>query len=305
LGGAAAPSRPAEGGEPAVVIRARPPFDLRLTALVLERAPGNRVDRWDEKAREYRRLLPGGVASVRAVPGGVEVRGASGPRDREALVRLLGLDVDLDGFYDEALSDPHLVPLLRALRGLKPQRFPTVWEALCNGVACQQVSLASGLAALGRLGARFGPGAGGLVALPTPEALVEADLGGLGLSRQKQSFLRGLASAVLDGALDGIEAMPSASARERMMALPGVGRWTAEYVLLRGLGRHEVFPADDVGAARSLAQLLGAGRLAPAEVRAMTERWGPWRGVVFFYLLGWRRALGRAIPAGQRRDASR
>jgi DNA-3-methyladenine glycosylase II len=72
----------------------------------------------------------------------------------------------------------------------------------------------------------------------------------------------------------------------RLLALRGVGRWTAEYVLLRGLGRLHVFPGDDVGAQKRLARWLGrSGPLDYAGVRRVVERWQPYAGLVYFHLL--------------------
>jgi DNA-3-methyladenine glycosylase II len=279
----------ADGG-PVWFLRPRQPFDLRSTALVLERSPASRTDRWDEIHGEYRRVLAGGLVRVRAERGLLRVEGAAAPAERLAVRGLLGLDADLKRFHAEAVSHPLLGPMVRRLQGLRPPRFPTVWEALLNGVACQQVSLASGLAALGRLGERY-PAAvdGDLVALPPPEVVAAADLGGMGLSSRKQDYLHGLADAARAGVFDELAALPTPEAYGRLTGVRGVGRWTAEYVLLRGLGRLEVFPADDAGAARALADLIGVPRLSADEVRAIVEGWGPWRGMVYFCLLAWRR----------------
>ena len=75
---------------------------------------------------------------------------------RNALDRLLGLTVDLSPFAAMAAPDPVLGPLAERMRGLKPPRFPTVFEALVNGVACQQLSLAVGIHLLNRLTADAG-----------------------------------------------------------------------------------------------------------------------------------------------------
>jgi DNA-3-methyladenine glycosylase II len=87
-------------------------------------------------------------------------------------------------------------------------------------------------------------------------------------------------------AVEGLWRRTDADVCSRLRELPGVGRWTAEYVLLRGLGRLHVFPGDDVGAQKSLARWLG--RRAPldyAEVSKATEKWQPSAGMVYFHLL--------------------
>lgn len=269
----------------AIWVAALPPFDLALTARVLQRTAANPFDRWD--GQTYRRLYPQGEVCIRQQGPGVRVWGPIRPAQ---VRRLLGLDVDMGPLEQAAAADPALAPLVTAFPGLKPPRFPTLWETLCNALACQQVSLAAGIAALRRLAERCGTDRGSLLRVPDPEAVLETDLGGLGLSRQKQAALRGLAHLAREGALDGLQELPTAEVYRRLCALPGVGRWSAEYALLRGLGRHEVFPADDVGAARVLASLAGQQRLDVAELRRRSLHWGPGRGLVYFLLLAARRA---------------
>ncbi len=145
------------------------PFRLDLTAWALRRRPHNAIDRWDEST--YRRVvsIDDGPVALSVTQDGTEeaprlsaLLGAR-PIDRpsERLVRralngLLGLDVDLAAFAAMAASDPLLGPLAARMRGLKPPRFPTVFEALVNGVACQQLSLDVGIHLLNRLTAERG-----------------------------------------------------------------------------------------------------------------------------------------------------
>ena len=145
------------------------PFRLDLTAWALRRHARNAVDRWD--AATYTRVMSlddGPVAlSVTQAPEPAEPRLsvllAGRPIDTpaetlalSALNRLLGLTVDLSPFAAMAASDPLLGPLAARMRGLRPPRFPAVFEALVNGVACQQLSLAVGIQLLNRLAADRG-----------------------------------------------------------------------------------------------------------------------------------------------------
>ena len=130
----------------------RGPFRLDLTAWALRRRPHNAVDRWDTATYERVVSLDGGPVALSVT----QVAGPDAPRlsivlageridqraealARRALDRLLGLSVDLSPFAAMAAPDPLLGPLAAHLRGLKPPRFPTVFEALVNGVACQQL----------------------------------------------------------------------------------------------------------------------------------------------------------------------
>jgi DNA-3-methyladenine glycosylase II len=214
---------------------------------------------------------------------------------RASLDRLLGLHVDLANFYRAAASDDRLAPLAERFRGMRPPMFNSVFEAVVNGIACQQVSLNVGLLILNRLAELAGakgnddehPGH----AFPRPEDLAGLNrqtLRSVGFSNHKAQALIDLARAVSDGTLD-LEALtqePDAIVRDRLCALRGVGRWTAEYVLLRGFGRLNVFPGDDAGARNNLGQWLRRKASLDYEgVRRATERWQPYAGLVYFHLL--------------------
>ena len=110
----------------------------------------------------------------------------------------------------------------------------------------------------------------------------------IGFSRQKVRALLDLARAITRQELDleSVASEDDAVAQQRLLELRGVGRWTAEYVLLRGLGRLHVFPGDDVGAQKRLARWLGRSRpLDYAGVHRAVERWQPYAGLVYFHLL--------------------
>jgi DNA-3-methyladenine glycosylase II len=287
-----------------------PPFRLDLTVEVLRRRAINAVDRWD--GTTYRRILimdgrPVGIDVVQTAPSErpmlqVTVRGSSLPPSARlalisALSRLLGFDRRLGGFYAVAAEDPGLDRIARRFRGLKPPRFPTVFEALINAFACQQVTLSLGIQLLNRLAAACAPSldvpGDRAHAFPSPDALARLEpdeFRALGFSRQKGAAMVELARAVagrrLD--LDELERLDDAAAVARLRTLRGVGRWTAEYVLLRGLGRLNVFPGDDIGARNNLRRWLGI--LEPLDydgVQRVLARWQPFQGLVYLHLLLW------------------
>lgn len=286
-----------------------PPFRLDLTAWVLRRRADNAVDRWD--GRVYRRVLavdgqPPAEVSVSqsgrsdAPRLNVSVRGeAAGAalrqQARAALERLLGIRVDLGGFYRMAEKDELLRPLANRFCGFKPPRFLVPFEALVNAMACQQLSLTVGIRLLNRLAEAYGPAftteEGTAHAFPRPQDLARADIEDLrkmGFSYQKARYITGLAQSITGGELDlqAIAALDDAQALRRLLALKGVGRWTAEYFLLRGLGRTHIFPGDDVGARNRLQQWLGSQQtMSYAEVHKELERWQGHGGLVYFHLL--------------------
>jgi DNA-3-methyladenine glycosylase II len=152
-----------------------------------------------------------------------------------------------------------------------------------------------GIHLLNRLAADHGratsDSADGPRAFPDPADLASLepdDLRRHGFSSTKARTIIESAQAVVAGDLD-LEALPGledGAAIQRLTSLRGVGRWTAEYVLLRGLGRLHVFPGDDVGAHNKLRRLFGIDTPLDHEaVGRLVERWHPYAGVVYFHLL--------------------
>lgn len=285
-----------------------PPFRLDLTVWALRRRANNCTDRWDGQV--YRRILivdgkPAEIAVAQAGPAEaprlcVTVMGSFDLSSAKAVVspaleRLLGLRVALEDFYGFAGGDATLAPLVQRFSGFKPPRFPTLFETLVNGIACQQVTLTLGILLLNRLAECFGLAAAGSAGLahafPEPEHLAgrdPADLRGLGLSRQKARAIVELADLVTAEELDlgSLETLKDAELVERLRRLRGIGRWTAEYMLLRGLGRLHVFPGDDVGAIGKLRRWLDLTEpLDYIGVQNAIAHWQPYAGLVYFHLL--------------------
>jgi DNA-3-methyladenine glycosylase II len=232
-----------------------------------------------------------------------------------ALERLQGLRIDLAPFYTLAAADARLGILAARFRGLKPPRFPTVWEGVVNGIACQQLSLNVGILLLNRLAAAYGPavdtGNATRHAFPGPEDLAGAQpehLRTLGFSGAKGRALIELAREVGEKRLD-LEALSNLESREaisRLLRVRGVGRWTAEYTLLRGMGRIDLFPGDDIGARNNLERWLRLREsLDYGRVARILAKWKPYGGLVYFHLL--LDSLERAgyVTSGQGRAEAR
>ncbi len=222
------------------------------------------------------------------------------------LERMFGLNVDLGEFYRFAIRDARLAPLAERFQGMRPPRFPTVFEALVNGIACQQLSLTLGIMLLSRLSQAYGlvacEGNPAGHAFPRPEDLAGLDpraLRPLGFSYQKSRAIVEAARVVCEGQLDleSLADLPDDQAVERLQQLRGVGRWTAEYVLLRGLGRWHVFPGDDVGARNSLTQWLKLRKpLDHDRVKRVLASWKGYGGLIYFHLLLDRLAAAHLLP---------
>ncbi len=283
----------------------RPPFRLDLTVWALRRREQNAIDTWD--GRTYRRALlvknePFELAVSQVADGRtarLEVT-LSGQRvgrvgrtaravARSALAKLLGLDIDLSGFYSRAAGDSLLSELADDYRGMKPPRFPTIFECLVNAVACQQLSIAAGLMLLNRLAATAGGRIDALPRFPTPSdvlGLPRSALRTVGFSERKAETIRELASAAETGELelDVFERLDDAAVVEALIQMPGIGRWSADYVLLRGLGRLHVFPRGDSGALRGLRCFL-VGTEFEGDPEAALARWASDAGLVYLHLL--------------------
>jgi DNA-3-methyladenine glycosylase II len=288
-------------------LRAIPPFRLDFTAWAIRRRPENRIDLWDGVT--YKRVLCLGGKAVqirvtqrglsssrlRVTIAGVDLDSSGKAHITLALDRLLGRRIDLRPFYSFAAQDPRLGHLAQRFYGVKPPRVPTVFETVANGVACQQLSLAVGITLLNRLseawGLQFQGHDGTQYSFPTPEQVAAAkisELQQLGFSSNKSRALIELASAIAAGSMD-LERLAFVDDREamaRLLEIRGVGRWTAEYVLLRGLGRTNIFPGDDVGARNNLARWLKLRK--PLDYRRVAHILGKWRayaGLIYFHLL--------------------
>ncbi len=232
---------------------------------------------------------------LRVTTTGGEATRAAKQEVRRLVERCLGLRADLGRFYALARRDAKLNALAHEFRGLKPPRFPTVFEALVNAIACQQLSLIVGLEVLGRLAtacaASIKDDTGARYAFPRAVDLLRLPLAAyrdMGFSRQKTRALVELAAAVEAGDVDleSLDKEDNATALDRLLAIRGVGRWSAEYVLLRGLGRLDVFPGDDVGARKTLAAWLGRRQpLDYAGVEKALAAWRPYAGLVYFHML--------------------
>jgi DNA-3-methyladenine glycosylase II len=276
----------------------RAPYRLDLTVAVLRRFSTNVVDRCGDDGT-YRRALSGflepAIVTVRqAGPAELALRIDCGPGEEErtaALVpRMLGTERDLSRFDRGAKGLPWLRDLAARMRGVKPPRYPTLWEACVNAVVFQQVSLHAASAILRRVilevGTPLERDGVALHAFPTIDAFARAPedtLRRAGLSLNKVATLRRVGEALGAGVLDEamLEERDSTEAAALLCRIKGIGPWTAAVVLLRGLGRLDVFPAKDSGIARGLATL------APG-LEDLTEtfaRLGDQRGMLYYHLL--------------------
>jgi DNA-3-methyladenine glycosylase II len=275
---------------------------------MLRRRPDNIIDRWD--GQTYRRVFveegtPFEIAVTQSdrfgvprlhvsVTGGMPVSKVKAYAVA-AVECLLGIHVDLIEFYRFCENDEVLKSLAARFRGSKPPRFPTYFETLVNAIACQQLTLTVGIRLLNRLteacGLAIETEDGIFHAFPRPRELANMDieeLRDMGFSYGKARYLTGLARAIIEKHLnlEEIEMLDDKQAINRLCRLKGVGRWTAEYFLLRGLGRTHIFPGDDVGARNHLQRWLRLSQpMDYDEVHKTLRRWDTYGGLIYFHLL--------------------
>ncbi|HKW92400.1 MAG TPA: hypothetical protein VJX92_10910 [Methylomirabilota bacterium] len=264
---------------------------------------------WDGRSRGYELRWSGSVDSARltvSVPG---VRRAAGVDAAIADVRrICGLDLDLAAFYTAAAGDPVLGGLAPQLYGLRPTLTPAPFEMLVGSVCAQQVNLSFAFTVRARLVRRFGEpvllGGQAVYAFPQPAVLARArvaDLRRMQLTGRKAEYIIGLARQVASGELllDGLAAMSNDEVTDRLTAVRGFGRWSAEWFLARCLGRGDVCPAGDLAVRRAFEHFYHRGRaIGERAIRRRALRWGAHQNLAVHYLLAGRRLATRAVAGG-------
>jgi DNA-3-methyladenine glycosylase II len=231
---------------------------------------------------------------IRVEAKGAQLIGTDVSIVKLALQKILGLRINLSAFYAKGKNDPMFGELIERFRGVKAPRFPSVFEAVANAIACQQLSLSAGIAFLNRLAENYGAKISfrdaAFFAFPAPSDLANRQsrsLRKLGFSIQKSTALIGVASDAASGKIDLelTESMTDGAALQFFDSLPCMGRWSSEYVLLRGLGRTNIFPGDDVGARNGLRGLLNLkGALDYDGVKRALKGWMDYAGLLYFHL---------------------
>ena len=199
----------------------------------------------------------------------------------EPVRRYLGGLFDLDGFAAFAATEPVLARIVPALRGFRPPLAPDPFETLVTSITAQQISLRAAFAVRNRLIEAFGERHEQAFAFPDRERLAHVslqDLTPLGFSRRKADYILGLARSDLD--LGGLALLPDEDVTAQLVALPGVGEWTADWFLARHLARPDAWPAGDLGLRKAVLHFYGE-----EDTRAAGELFPGHRNLAAHYLL--------------------
>ncbi len=270
----------------------RPPFEwpLMLRFLAPRVLPG--VERLDED--RYQRVVDEGMIEVFPLPEHdalglrtVDIDPARLSPLAERVRVLFDLAADPCQVAADLRTDPRLAGSITRHPGLRVPGAFDPFETAVRVVLGQQVSVKGATTLAGRLIERAGTPVDldvpGLThRFPTPEQILDADLAGLGMPGTRGEAIHHLARAVADGALRfGPEQDPD-DVRQALVALPGIGPWTADVIALRALGDPDAFPPGDLG----IRKALGTKGALVSEKRAaeMAEAWRPWRGYAALWL---------------------
>lgn len=282
-------------------------FDLEYTTWVLRRRPINIVDIY--KDNSYKRLLNINdqlilvdIRQPNISKSALHIMLFSNQHISEALVdeaqstitKTLGLDVNLKEFYDKQYE--HNISVLQnRFMGMRPARYPSIFEAFVNVISCQQISLEAGLSIINRFVKIYGKtmNYNGFTYYSFPEAhnLLNAedeDLRSLGLSYNKARYIKNIAYFIESRELesDNLSRLSDDELFDKLCQVKGIGRWSAEYLMLRYFGRLNIFPGDDIGAQNNIRSIQNIDHKPNYdEIRDIIDSWSPFSGLIYFHLL--------------------
>ena len=260
-----------------MLLRLPEPYDFVVSTERFRAFGVDLANLWHEGG--LHRVIGGREVRIEAAAGGVDVE----PLDagnRPVVEKLLGLEFDLPPFYAWAAGQPVLAELVPRLAGFRPPLAPDPFESLVTSITAQQVSLFAAFAIRTRMIERFGDRGELAYGFPTRERIAAADeteLVALGFSRRKAEYVVGLARSDLD--LEGLAALDDDEVRARIVAVRGLGPWTAEWFLARHLARPRAWPAGDLGVRKAAEVLYGL------DVHELGRRLDPFQNLSAHYLL--------------------
>ena len=268
-----------------------PPYDFQLSTVRFRDFGTDGATLWHEDG--LHRVIAGREVRIEPAPGGVRIHPAS-PEAADEISRLLGLPFELDPFREWAAGDAVLGSITEALSGFRPTLNPRPFEALVMAITTQQISLRAAAAIRGRFVQHFGVKHELAWEFPARDVVARADprdFPALGFSQTKAGYVIGLARSDLD--LDALATLSDEDVIATLMALPGLGRWTADWFLARHLARPHAWPAGDLGVRKAVSTFYADDRpLSIQEVRAMGDRFAPFQNLSAQYLLAGARMAG-------------
>jgi DNA-3-methyladenine glycosylase II len=274
-----------------MLLRIPEPYDFHLSTVRYRDFGSDKATVWHEGG--LHRVVGGREVRIEPAEGGVRVEPGS-PEAANEVALLLGLPFGLDPFRAWAEPEPVLGPIVFALQGFRPTLNPRPFEALVVAITTQQISLRAAAAIRGRFVERFGVRHEVAWEFPSRERVARLrpeEITAIGFSRRKAEYVIALARTDLD--LEALAALTDDEVVSALTALPGLGRWTADWFLARHLARPQAWPAGDLGLRKAVARFYADGRsLTIEEVRSMGERFAPFQNLSANFLLAGARIAG-------------
>ena len=255
------------------------PYDFEVSTARFDIYGLDRATVWRDGG--IHRVFDGHEVRIEAAPGGVDVSPFDGAIEPQVL-HFLGLPFDLDSFTAWAQAEPPLGRLATSLAGFRPPLQVNPFEALVTSITAQQVSLQSAAAIRSRFIERYGITHEYAHSFPVRERVAQAtedELVAVGFSNRKAEYVIGLARSELD--LDELAALPDEEVTGRLVALRGLGEWSADWFLARHLARPHAWPAGDLGLRKAVAAFYGD----VPDLRAFAQRFHPHENLSAHYLL--------------------
>jgi DNA-3-methyladenine glycosylase II len=286
------------------VLRPTPPFDFAASLRFLSQFPATRGEQvLGEQVLTKAFRLAGRTVGVRVTgrdEAGAPVLDcavhASAPLGQAACAAVadrvgmfLGIHDDLGEFYRIGRTDPAFAPVVARLHGYHHVRFPSPWENVCWAILAQRCPLPIAQrmkyalvhafdSAINVAGNRLWP-------FPEPGQLMSRGFAGIAelvRNERKTKYLMGAAAAYQDADEEFLRTGPIDEVRDWLLAIPGIGQWSASFVLIRGLGRMSDLPADPT-IVRAASRVYGRS-LSDSAFTALADRYGPWKAYWGHYL---------------------
>ncbi|WP_214325339.1 DNA-3-methyladenine glycosylase family protein [Nonomuraea sediminis] len=272
------------------MLAAKAPFDFDATLRFLRGFPPTSGEQRVDRDSLTKALRAGGqtlVATLKAAEGGLEVSYAAAPTpaaEAEAADRLsfyLGLEDDLAEFYALGRSDAAFAPVVEALYGYHQVKFPSPLENLVWAILCQRVPMPVATKAKQALVAHVGNDRDAFPDLDQLLSLDQDELTALIGNTTKGARLHAALRRWAETDERHLRTAPYGEVKEFLQSLPGIGPWSASFILIRGLGRMDEAPVD-----RELLRSASAvyGPLSEDKARELAATYGPWQGYWAHYL---------------------
>ena len=286
-------------------IKPKKPFNFDLVGNLYSRFPVQCVDYYDKGIYERTLRIKNNIHLIKVISMGsvnepkLSVKVLPDIDDKgtikEKVKWILGTEDDIRGFYEIAKKDKRFAQIIKKLYGLRAPKTPTVFEAVIIAITEQQIALPVAISMRKRLVEKYGDtlkiGSKEYYAFPCVESLAKAKpekIRELKFSMRKSHYIINVAKAVVNGIID-LEKMKKWDKQKILDVLTkikGVGPWTVEYMMCRGMGRYDALPAGDLALRTALTKYLNEKqRISEKRTREFLESFGKYKGYAAFYLI--------------------